>query len=69
MKKLFFCVAMLLFGYKLMGQSTFTMTIDVDTSSNDSNNATAIVANEQGIWIASLDFCDNGTCTDYIKPI
>lgn len=57
-----FCV-----NFTLSAQNTFSRIIDIDTLNNDSNTANSVAADESGIVIATLDFCGNGTCTDYVK--
>lgn len=51
----------------IYAQSTFSLIIDIDTTNQDSNTGNTIVADEDGILIGTLDFCDNGTCTDFVK--
>lgn len=48
-------------------QNTFSKIIDIDTTMNDNNTANTIVADEGGLLMGTLDFCNNNTCTDFVK--
>lgn len=50
-----------------MGQNTFTMTIDGDTTINDSNNGIGILSDEHGLTILSAGYCQDVSCNTFVQ--